>query len=490
MTGNILVRNMTFQYESMLEPIFKDVNVNIHENWRLGLVGRNGRGKTTFFKILRGLVDYEGEVETTLEFTYFPVYPDASSEEMALEVLQKQNPHRELWEIERELSYMNLPAEILYKPFRVLSGGEQTKLLLIELFLNENAFPLIDEPTNNLDLNGRRVVGQYLKNKKGYIVVSHDEAFLNHFVDHILAINKESIDLIKGDVETWKAEKELADERSEEQNAQLKNEIKRLNTVSNRVNTWGNKRESSTHDSTERRLAAKQMKRAKAIKKRTDEKVEEKKRLIRNSEEVEGLKMKVKEPRKRLLYLRHFSILQDGVPLFEDLNVEVFPNERLFIEGKNGVGKSTLLHFLTAQEGFETTGEWEVNLPENLSILDQKNQEAFDYVSYVQSLRAEEKEDFWHLLHQLGMKRARFSNLSTNHQWSAGEVKKIFLSQALLGENALFVWDEVTNSLDLHVIQQLVESILHYGPTMIAVDHNESFVEAVSTKKIELVKVE
>ncbi|PAV28026.1 ABC transporter ATP-binding protein [Virgibacillus profundi] len=476
---------MSFQYISMMQPLFKNVNLNINENWKLGLVGRNGRGKTTFLEILLNELDYEGDVQSNLEFKYFPQYPKGSDDVTALEVLQQHNANIEVWQIERELSYMDLPSDILDKSFNILSGGEQTKVLLIELFLNQNSFPLIDEPTNNLDSHGRRIVGNYLNNKKGYIVISHDEYFLNQFVDHILAINKESIELITGNIDTWKYERENADKLSEEQNAKLKSEIKRLNQASGTVSTWGQKRENSTKDAAERRLAAKQMKRAKAIKKRTEEMIEDKESLINNVEAASNLKMLVKEPRKQILFLRNFSIIRNGMPLFEPINIDVYPNERFFIKGKNGVGKSTLLDFILGNEHWETTGEYRVNLPENLSVLNQKNQDDLDYPSFINKLNSKEKENYWHLLHQLGVHRSSFSDKSSK-DWSSGEQKKVFLADALLGKNELFVWDEVTNYLDIVVINQLIDAINKFQPTMIGVDHNEYFVHSIATKKKEL----
>ncbi|MFJ8260784.1 ATP-binding cassette domain-containing protein [Rummeliibacillus sp. NPDC094406] len=486
MTGNILIKNMTFKYASMIQPIFKNVNININESWKLGIVGRNGQGKTTFLKLLLNQIEYEGSIHSTLDFKYFPSYPGIHEDLTVLEVLLKQNPHFDTWQIERELTYMDLSIDILYKKFNVLSGGEQTKLLLIELFLNENSFPLIDEPTNNLDLHGRKIVGQYLKKKKGFIVISHDESFLNQFVDHVLAINKESIDLINGNVDTWKYEKVNADMLSEEKNAKLKSEIKRLHDVARQVNTWGLKRENSTRDAAERRLAAKQMKRGKAIKKRTEAMIEEKESLIHNIESVSELKMIVGQPRKPVLFFRDFSILRDGIPLFEPINIDVYPTDRFFINGKNGVGKSTLLNFILGTEQLETIGEYRINLPEHLSILRQKNQKDVNYFSFLNQLSTKEaKEEYWHLLYQLGIERSSFSDKSSKN-WSAGEQKKVFLANAILGENELFIWDEVTNYLDMFVINQLIDAIEKFQPTMIGVDHNEYFVNAVATKKIEL----
>ncbi|MFF2753074.1 ATP-binding cassette domain-containing protein [Psychrobacillus sp. NPDC058041] len=486
MTGNILIKNMNFKYVSMIQPLFKNVNLNIDESWKLGLVGRNGRGKTTLLKILLNQLDYEGSIQSTLDFKYFPSYPDISENLTALGVLLKQNPHIDIWQIERELSYMDLSHDILNKKFNVLSGGEQTKLLLIELFLSENSFPLMDEPTNNLDLHGRKIVGQYLKNKKGFIIISHDESFLNQFIDHVLAINKESIDVVSGNVDTWKYEKANADMLSEEKNAELITEIKRLNDVSRQVSTWGMKKENSTKDASARRMAAKQMKRAKAIEKRTESMIEEKKSLINNIEKVSDLKMIVEQPRKQVLFFRDFSILRNGIPLFEPINIDVYPNDRFFIEGKNGVGKSTLLNFILGTEQLETIGEYRINLPENLSILSLKNQADLDYSSSINQLSTkEEKEEYWHLLYQLGIERSSFSN-KTSKNWSDGQQKKVFLANALLGKNELFIWDEVTNYLDMFVINQLIEAIKNYQPTMIGVDHNEYFVNDIATKNIEL----
>ncbi|WP_170006054.1 ATP-binding cassette domain-containing protein [Bacillus fonticola] len=485
MTGNIIIKKLSFRYLSMVKPLFENVNININESWKLGLVGRNGRGKTTFLKILLNQLEYEGTLQSTLDFKYFPLYPGTHEDLTAQEVLLKQNPYIETWQIERELTYMDLPLDVLGKKFNVLSGGEQTKLLLIELFLNENSFPLIDEPTNNLDLHGRQIVGQYLNNKKGFIVISHDEYFLNQFVDHVLAINKENIDLITGNIDTWKYEKANADMLSEERNSNLKAEIKRLNEVSRQVGSWGIKRENSTKDAAERRLAAKQMKRSKAIKKRTEEMIEEKQSLINNIENVSDLKMIVEQPRKQVLFFRDFSILRDGIPLFKPINVDVYPTDRFFIEGKNGVGKSTLLNFILGKEQLETIGEYRIQLPEHLSILSQKNQEDADYSSFIKQLSSKEKEEYWHLLHQLGTQRSSFSDKSSK-DWSSGEQKKVFLADALLGNNELFIWDEVTNYLDIMVINQLIDAIKKNEPTMIGVDHNEYFVNAIATKKIEL----
>lgn len=116
---------------------------------------------------------------------------------MTLEILEEINPVMEQWELIRELSLLDTDAEILYRPFSTLSFGEQTKSLLAALFLKEHAFLLIDEPTNHLDGPARDKVADYLSRKKGFILVSHDRDFLDRCVDHVLVLNRQTIEVRK-----------------------------------------------------------------------------------------------------------------------------------------------------------------------------------------------------------------------------------------------------------------------------------------------------
>ena len=103
---------------------------------------------------------------------------------MTIEILQEVCPSAEDWEFMKEMSSVDLDIEILYKPFDILSNGEQTKILLVALFMNDHQFLLIDEPTNHLDVESRELVSKYLKSKKGYILISHDRIFLDECIFH------------------------------------------------------------------------------------------------------------------------------------------------------------------------------------------------------------------------------------------------------------------------------------------------------------------
>lgn len=488
MDRNILLKNVSFKYERMLKPIFHELNLSINENWKLGLLGKNGSGKTTFLNLLRKKLDFSGTIETPLEFKYFPNHPDYAENELTIDMLLRRTPSVESWEIEKELNFLELPYELLYQPFPSLSGGEQAKILLLELFLDKTTFPLIDEPTNNLDFHGRNLVADYLNKQTGYIVISHDEAFLNQFVDHVLSINKNTIDIIAGDVNTWRTELENSNNYTIEKNNQLKKEITRLKDSSQRISNWGDKRENFTNDASSRRLAAKQMKKSKAVQKRRENKIEEKSLLIDNVTTTAELEMHVNIPRKKLIALRNFQILRNSQPLFKPINLDLLPEERLFLRGDNGVGKSTLLSFILNPTKYETSGEYNIHLPSEISYLQQKSIAKKDYFSYFDSLDKEQKEVLWRILSELDLPSSKFHNFSTQ-QWSEGELKKISIAKNIFAPSELYIWDEVTNYLDIDVIYQLIAALNKNMPTMLAVDHNDKFVQDVATRTLTLEKL-
>ena len=146
----ISVSNLSFSYEGSVGPVFENVSFQMDTNWRLGFIGRNGRGKTTFLRLLMGEFAYEGSIHASVEFEYFP-YPVEDPEDLTVNVLEGMDPMLESWRLLREFSLLQLSEDVLYRPFSTLSYGERTKVLLAALFLRENRFLLIDEPTNHLE---------------------------------------------------------------------------------------------------------------------------------------------------------------------------------------------------------------------------------------------------------------------------------------------------------------------------------------------------
>ena len=233
----IQVEHLTFCYDGGIEPVFEDVSFVIDTDWKLGLTGRNGRGKTTLLKLLAGEYEYSGSIRASVEMDCFP-FPVGNMSANVIDVIEEADPSCELWKVCRELTCLDMDPEILYRPFTTLSGGEQTRVMLAALFARENAFLLIDEPTNHLDMEARERLMGYLRGKKGFILVSHDRYFLDGCVDHILAINRRNMEVVRGNFTTWQEEKAKKDAFELGENERLKKDIRRLEAAAARTERW------------------------------------------------------------------------------------------------------------------------------------------------------------------------------------------------------------------------------------------------------------
>ena len=240
----IKVENLTFSYPSSYDPIFENVSFQIDTDWKLGFVGRNGRGKTTFLNLLMDQYEYRGKIIKSVRFDYFP-YPVKDTKKWTMEVLNEVCPQAEEWQIRKELYALEVDEEVLWRPFETLSNGEQTKVLLAALFLNEGHFLLIDEPTNHLDTHGRQIVSEYLRKKKGFILVSHDRCFLDGCVDHILSLNRSNIEVQSGTFSAFLQNFEQQQRLEEAQNESLKKDIRRLSQSVKRTQGWSDRVEAS-----------------------------------------------------------------------------------------------------------------------------------------------------------------------------------------------------------------------------------------------------
>lgn len=145
----IQVSDLSFTYEGSYDPVFEHVSFQIDTDWKLGFTGRNGRGKTTFLKLLMGQMEYEGSIHSSVQFDYFP-FPVEHPERDTYEIVDELMGDIPFWELGRELSRLQADEEVLYRPFLTLSNGERTKVLLAALLLREGYFLLIDERLLNM----------------------------------------------------------------------------------------------------------------------------------------------------------------------------------------------------------------------------------------------------------------------------------------------------------------------------------------------------
>ena len=157
--SQIRADHLTFTYDGSIEPVFEDAVFTLDTDWKLGLIGRNGKGKTTLLRLLTGELSAQGTLTKSVPAAYFPyAVTPAQMQRAAAEFAEELREGCELWRVLCELSELHEDAEILYRPFRTLSPGQRTKVLLAILFSGENEFLLIDEPTNHLDAQARENV--------------------------------------------------------------------------------------------------------------------------------------------------------------------------------------------------------------------------------------------------------------------------------------------------------------------------------------------
>ena len=213
-------------------------------NWKLGFIGRNGKGKTTFLNLLLRKYPFYGSISATTKFDYFPYKIAEYQNELPVAVFMEDlKPGSEMWRVICELEELSESLEILYRPYCSLSPGERTKVLLAILFSEENEFLLIDEPTNHLDKNARECVKTYLTSKKGFILVSHGRDLLDACTDHCLVLNRCSIEVQKGNFSVWWENKQWKDKFAISENEKHRKEIQKLNRAAERVTKWADKNE-------------------------------------------------------------------------------------------------------------------------------------------------------------------------------------------------------------------------------------------------------
>lgn len=495
----IQTNNLSFTYDGSFDPVFENVTFQIDTDWKLGFIGRNGKGKTTFLRLLMNTYEYTGSITSSVDFEYFP-FPVEDTSLMTCEILEAINPLMEQWELIRELNLLDTDAGILYRPFDTLSFGERTKALLATLFLKENAFLLIDEPTNHLDVLAREKVADYLARKKGFILVSHDRDFIDRCVDHVLVLNRQTIEVRKGNFSSWYADKTAKDALEMKQNESLKKDIHKLKESARQAARWSDKVEGTKIGSRVAGLkpdrghighqAAKMMKRAKSLEQRKENAVREKEALLKDVESLESLKLNVLEHHsRRLISMKDVTIdhalrTQDDAPaLLRNFNLEVLKGERVALAGRNGCGKSSLIR-LALGEDIPYTGEVSLAGGLKISYISQDTSHLTGDLSTFAGKRGLDDTLFRTVLKKLGLERAQFEK--EMQDYSEGQKKKVLLAASLCEPAHVFLWDEPLNFIDIFSRIQLEELILKYCPTMLFVEHDRIFREKIATKIIEI----
>lgn len=489
----ISVSNLTFSYEGSYDNIFENVSFQIDSAWRLGLVARNGRGKTTLLNLLCGKYEYTGNITSNVNFEYFP-YEIKNDNIMTIEVIENIYNDYEQWELIRELSLLKVSDDVLYRPFNTLSKGEQTKLLLVILFLKENRFLLIDEPTNHLDIGAREIVSNYLKTKKGFILVSHDRKFLDNCVDHILAINKSGIEVQKGNFSSWRINKQLSDNYELAQNEKLKKDISRLKEASQRTALWSDKVEKTKYATKNSGLrpdrgyighkAAKMMKQSKTMETRMQAAIDNKSKLLKNIETTDELKIsQLAYHSKSLIYLNKVSIFYGDKCICENISFDINNGDRIALCGKNGSGKSSIIKLILG-ENIKYSGEFKKSSNLKVSYISQDTSFLQGRLSDFSRQHQIDRSLFYAILSKLDFTKIQFEK--DMKSFSEGQKKKVLIAKSLCEKAHLHIWDEPLNYIDVFCRMQIEELLHSYNPTILFVEHDSSFIADIANKVINL----
>lgn len=511
-----IVNNVTKSFGGNI--IFENISLEIKNGERVGLVGRNGSGKTTIFGLLTGMESLDtgvihmkkgtriGHVAQIPKFdeamTVYDVLSSAFKVEKELEKEmhtleknmaeeQEQSSLQKLMErygvIQEKFAFLGgyeIEANIMKvanglqvtnlfsRVFTELSGGEQTKVSLAYMLLQKPDLLLLDEPTNHLDLFAVEWLEQFLKEYNGTVmVISHDRYFLDEVVTKIFDLEDGEIHVYHTNYSQFVEEKEerLLQEFQAYQEQQKK--IKKMKEAIKRLREWANQANPPNEGLHKR---ARNMERAL-------ERIEKLKRPILERKQM-GLQFEGQERSgKDVVVMKEVSKGFAGRPLFEQANLHVRFQERAAIVGRNGTGKTTLLKLLLKEMEPEA-GAIRVGSSVKIGYLSQhtyENMKSNVLEAFRENVAVTEGEARHILAKFLFYGPAVFKKVT---QLSGGEKMRLRLAQLMYQDINFLILDEPTNHLDIESREVLEEALEQYNGTILAVSHDRYFLNKLFEK--------
>ena len=463
--------NLTFEYEGSFEPVFEEISFSVDTNWKLGFIGRNGKGKTTFLNLLMGKYPYQGKISTSTVFDYFPYHvTETQKKQTAAEFFDELKPSCELWRVLIEMEDLQADAALLYRPFGTLSFGEQTKVLLAVLFSGENDFLLIDEPTNHLDIESIQWLEDFLiNNGKAVIVISHDRKFVDN-------ITTRTIEVTMGRIYDYKVNYSqyltLRKERREQQQKAYDEQQKFIAETKEFIERF-----KGTY--------------SKTLQVQSRVKMLEKLELLEvDEEDTSALRLKFPpSPRSG-----SYPVIMEGVGktygnhvVFRNANLTVERGDKVAFVGKNGEGKSTLVKCIMKEiehEGTLTLGH-NVQIgyfAQNQASLMDENLTVFQTIDDV--AKGEIRNKIRDLLGAF-MFGGPEESMKKVKVLSGGERTRLAMIKLLLEPVNLLILDEPTNHLDMKTKDILKQALLDFDGTLIVVSHDRDFLDGLVSKVYE-----
>ncbi|MCC8369272.1 MAG: ATP-binding cassette domain-containing protein [Rickettsia endosymbiont of Oxypoda opaca] len=504
----IIINNLAMSYGAKI--LFIDVNLHIKKGNRYGLVGANGAGKTTFFKVL--LKEEEpafGEISISRnskigclkqdQFRYentLIIDTVIAGKEELWNALQEKNKLLAKPECDEETGFrlgeleqiiydndgytaeifaaellvgLGIKEEYHYQPLSVLSGGYKLRVLLAQGLFNNPDILLLDEPTNHLDIISIYWLENYLKTSfKGTLVfISHDLTFLNSIATHILDIDYGEIKPYTGNYDNFVREKQLVAEQKLNEHAFLEKKIATMQAGIDRFRAGTRARQSASREKQLEKIQLPDLQKSSRISPVFN---------FQQNRSSGKLVLKVNDTSKSFA----------DKMVFSKVNFTVSRGEKIIIIGPNGVGKSTLLKILLGKIQADH-GSYEWGYEAQISYFAQDHHELLnENISILNWLTAQaEKETDRTIRSTLGQVLFRQEEVNKNIlSLSGGEGARLLLAKIILEKSNILVLDEPTNHLDIEARNTLKEALVNYPGTLILVTHDRDFASHIATRVI------
>jgi len=469
----ITIQDLSISFDG--KKLFNDVNVHFNQKEKIGLIGRNGTGKSTFLKLLlKELEPDSGEIkiprnykigylEQHIKFSHQTIIDEVAS------VLPEERIY-ETWKGEKILNGLGFSDKEMLQDPNLFSGGYQVKVNLAKLLLLEPNLLLLDEPTNYLDIHSIRWLKKFLKDwNEELILITHDRNFMDSIITHTLNIHRGNFRKFPGN--TKKIKEQILQEEEIYEKTRINQEREREKTQA-----WIDRFKSKAT------LASRAQSRAKMLEKME---VKEKLQAIVNLDfNFNYLNYNSKQ---NLMKVTDISFGYDpNKILINNLSFNVQKGDKICIIGKNGKGKSTLLKLLS-QEIDVLNGE--INIHEKVEIgyfgqmnIDRLNNDNSIYEE-IQSVDPSIPETKVRTICAHMMFPGKASNKKIGIL-SGGERSRVTLGRILLNPVNLLFLDEPTNHLDMESTETLMEAVQRFEGSVIMVTHDEYFLNKIANKLI------
>ncbi len=470
----IQISNLDKSYGQQV--LFDNAGFTINAGERVGLVGRNGHGKTTLFRMIlgqehpdSGTISIPNDYKIGHLSQHIRLNADTVLKEACMSLPRHEDAMDETYKAEVILAGLGFPSEDFGLAPKKLSGGFQVRLNLAKVLVSDPDLLLLDEPTNYLDIVSLRWLAQFLRSwKKELIIITHDRAFMDSVTTHTMAIHRCGIRKVAGPTENVYRQLLMEEEVYEKTRINDEKKRKEIEQFINRFRAKATK-------------ARAVQSRIKALQKKERlDKLSDTKNLdfAFNAAPFTG---------KHLLEVRDLSFGFDPeAPLIDGLSFYVGKKDRIAIIGKNGKGKTTLLNLL-AKELSPLYGDVHLHQDLKCAYFGQTNIDRLDPQKTVEEEIMDAHPD-----HARGPARnicgvMMFPDdhaLKRVSVLSGGEKSRVLLGKLLVSPANLLMLDEPTNHLDMESTESLLEAIDEFRGAVIIVTHSEMILQAIATRLI------